>query len=283
MFGVSPAYFISRFTNRFSAQDIARSLPDLRKSGFEAFQLEVFHTVNLDEWSRDGARLIKKAADASGLAASQFVGHFLLHAFESPEALASDFGVDETKKVLEGMQQFPECRVLTVAIPPFSPMDAACLTGTAYAGFRGRFVEKLGRMLELTEQAGRRLALEILPGSLIAGIHGFLRLCDELDSATLGYNFDTGHAWSSKEWVPLIPAAAGQRIYGTHLKDNMQNENLSLAPGQGTIPWKETVTALKAAGYTGSWDIEFRCQPERAVHEYEQALRFLKPLVEPAG
>jgi len=29
MFGVSPAYFISRFSDRFSAIDIAGSLPDL--------------------------------------------------------------------------------------------------------------------------------------------------------------------------------------------------------------------------------------------------------------
>ncbi len=106
MFGVSPAYFISRFGDGFSCRDIADSLPDLRASGFEAFQPEVFHTANLDEWRTGGAALIKRAADATGMVASQFVGHFLLHAFESPEALASDFGIVEIEKALGGNATF---------------------------------------------------------------------------------------------------------------------------------------------------------------------------------
>jgi sugar phosphate isomerase/epimerase len=280
MFGVSPAYFLSRFTDRFTSRDIARSLPDLRRSGFRAFQPEVFHPANLEEWRKEGAVLIKEAADASGLVASQFVGHFLLHAFTTPEALASDFGIDETKKALEGVQQFPECGVLTVVIPAFTPSAPASLTPQAYAGFRSRLVEKLGRMLEITADAGRRLALEVLPGSLLGGTQGLLRLGDELGSSAFGYNFDTGHAWSCKEWVPLIPAAMGTRIFGTHLKDNLQHENLALAPGQGSIPWRETLGALKASGYAGSMDIEFLCEPDRAIQEYEQALGYLTSVME---
>jgi sugar phosphate isomerase/epimerase len=38
--------------------------------------------------------------------------------------------------------------------------------------------------------------------------------------------------------------------------------------------------ALKASPYAGSLDIEFRCGPDRAVQEYEEALRYLKPLAE---
>jgi hypothetical protein len=38
--------------------------------------------------------------------------------------------------------------------------------------------------------------------------------------------------------------------------------------------------ALKASPYAGSLDIEFRCGPDRGVQEYEEALRYLKPLAE---
>ena len=72
-------------------------------------------------------------------------------------------------------------------------------------------VDKLGRMLEIAERGGCRMALEILPGGPWRGIHGFLRLCAELGSDTLGYNFDTGHAWSSKEWVPRHPGRSRAR------------------------------------------------------------------------
>ena len=279
MFGVSPAYFISRFGDGFSCRDIADSLPDLRASGFEAFQPEVFHTANLDEWRTEGAALIKRAADATGMVASQFVGHFLLHAFESPEALASNFGIVEIEKVLEGMQRLPECKVLTVAMPPFRPTAPADLTAAAHAGFRSRLIEKLGRMLQLAEQADRQLAVELIPGNLIGGVQGFLRLRDALGSSALGYNFDTGFAWSAREWVPLIPAQMGRHIFGTHLKDNLQDDR-ALAPGKGSIPWRETLGALRASPYAGSLDIEFRCGPDRAIQEYEAALRYLKPLAE---
>jgi sugar phosphate isomerase/epimerase len=278
MFGVSPAYFISRFTDRFTCRNIADALPDLRSSGFQAFQPEVFRTDTLDDWRTEGSLRIRRSADASGMQASQFVAHFLLHAFESPAALASDFGIVETEKALEGMARFPECAVLTVAMPPFCPTEATDLTGRAYLSFRSRLVDKLGRMLEITERANRRMALEIIPGSMVGGVQGFLRLYDELGSEALGYNFDTGLAWCAHECVALIPAQLGRRIFGTHLKDNLKNE-LALAPGKGSIDWPQTLAALKASGYAGSLDIEFRCQPDQAMQEYEEALGYLKPLV----
>jgi sugar phosphate isomerase/epimerase len=83
--------------------------------------------------------------------------------------------------------------------------------------------------------------------------------------------------------VPGIPALAGRRILGTHLKDNHQNENLALAPGTGSIPWPSTLSAIAAAGYRGSWDIEFRCPAGQATEEYVQALEFIRPLVESAN
>ena len=283
MFGVSPAYFISRFSDRFSAIDIAGSLPDLASAGFDAFQPEIFHPETIDSWLAGGAARVDKAARDCGLSPSQFVGHFLLHAFESPEAIASAWGVEETEKTLAVMASIGGCTILTVPIPGLPLTDPRHLTTAGNAALRARMVEKLGRMLALAERAGCRLALEITPGGPWQGIHGFLRLCGELGSDSLGYNFDTGHAWSSKEWVPGIPALAGGRILGTHLKDNHQNENLALAPGAGSIPWPSTLSAIAAAGYRGSWDIEFRCPAERVTEEYTRALDFIRPLVESAN
>ncbi len=278
MFGVSPAYFISRFSDRFTCRDIARCLPEIRASGFDAFQPEVFHPGDLDAWRSSGATLIGWAARASGLETSQTVGHCLLHAFESPAALASDFGPVETEMLLEGMQRLTHCDVLTVAVPPFQPNDDTQLTAGAWAGFRARFTDKLGRMLELAERSGCRLALEVLPGSLVGGTEGFLRLHAELGSDALGYNFDTGNAWAAREWVPLVPAQLGHHIFGTHLKDNAHDEQ-ALGPGKGSIPWRETLAALRASGYAGSLDVELRCAADRVASEYEQALDFLRPLV----
>ncbi|MBK6334599.1 MAG: sugar phosphate isomerase/epimerase [Betaproteobacteria bacterium] len=275
MYGVSPAYFISRYSDRFTFDEMATSLSDLSASGFGAFQPEVFHADTLDEWRATGARVVRAAAEGSGLVASQFVAHFLLHAFADPAALTSDFGIAEAEKTLEGLEHFPECTTLTVPLPPFEPLEPQALGVGACAGYRSRLIEKLGRMLELAEGAGRRIALELIPGSLVGGVQGLLRIEAELGRPSLGYNFDTGFAWWNREWVPLVPAQLAGRIFGTHLKDNFR-DGQALAPGKGSIPWRETLGALKASAYTGSLDIEFRCGPDRAHQEYQEALGYLK-------
>lgn len=243
MFGVSPAYFLSRFGDRFTYQQVADSLAEVREAGFDAAQAEVFHREALDDWRRGGAAVIRDAARDANLEITQFVGHFLLHGFETPDALTSDTGIEETAMALDGVALFPECRVITVPLPPFRPTRLSDLTATACVQFRARLAEKLGRMLDRVEQTGRRLALELIPGNLVGGAQGFLRLHAEIGRPSLGYNFDTGHAWSIREWPPLVAAELGTKIFGTHLKDNAQDEG-ALAPGQGSLPWRMTFAAL---------------------------------------
>jgi len=113
----------------------------------------------------------------------------------------------------------------------------------------------------------------------VGGIDGFLRLCEHLGSDTLGFNFDTGHAWACKENLYLIPAKLGPRILGTHLCDNFGNENLSLRPGAGSIDWSRLIAALKACGYKGPWDIEIICKPEDAEIEYGTGRKFIENLL----
>ena len=136
MFGVSPAYFISRFSDRFSAIDIAGSLPDLARAGFDAFQPEIFHPETIDSWLAGGAARVDQAARDCGLSPSQFVGHFLLHAFESPEAIVSAWGVEETEKTLAVMAGIGGCTILTVPIPGLPLTDPRHLTPAGNAALR---------------------------------------------------------------------------------------------------------------------------------------------------
>jgi len=280
MFGVSPAYFISRFTDRFTPEEVAKSLSDLSAAGFDSFQLEVFHPETLDDWAARGAKTVRAAAEAADLGASQFVGHFLLHGFSSPESLRSNYGVEEMKKIVSLLSYFPECRVVTVALPAFDS-GRTVFAGEDYRRLRTSFVEKMRDMLAVAESAGKRLALEIMPGSILDGTAGFLRLKEELGSSSLGYNFDTGHAWACRENVALIPARiGGASIFGTHLKDNRQTENLALGMGRGTVPWPQVIGGLLAEGYSGSWDLEIKCEAEQASSEYEAAFRALRAHLE---
>ncbi len=277
MIGVSPAFFISRFTNRFTPEDVAAGLKSLAPMGYQRFQLEVFHQESLPVWVRRGASLVRREANALKLKVSQFVAHFMLESFASPETLDSDAVVDEMRSVLEITARFEECPIVTVPIGAFQ--TSRNLSAKDYRRLFDRCVEKIGLLLELVEGSSQRLALEILPSAIVGGTDGFLRLCERLGNNDLGFNFDTGHAWASKENLCLIPAKLGRRIVGTHLCDNLGNENLSLRPGAGSIDWPGLIDSFRASGYQGGFDIEIICRPEEACDEYTQALAYLETLL----
>jgi len=275
MYGVSPAYFISRFGPAFSVGDVQTCLPDLIRLGFGAFQPEVYLGERIGAWQM-GARMLGRTARDEGLVTTQFVAHFLLHEFGNSSVLRSNRYRDSVQRVIEIVFNIQNCPTIVVPIPRYEPetteLNDALLVADAYRRFENRIAD----MLEMVEAAGLRLGLEILPGSLVGGSEGFLHLADRLESASLGYCFDTGHAWSSHEQVLLIPGRLGNRIVGTHLCDNEGMENLSVRPGSGTIDWRLLTAALLGAGYTGSWDIEIGCAPELVESEYLTALRHLR-------
>jgi sugar phosphate isomerase/epimerase len=275
--GVSPAYFISRFTHRFTPDDVADSLGELARQGFRMFQLEVFHRENLDDWRARGAGIVRRQSIDHGLQASQFVAHFMLEDFADRQNLISNASIEQMKVVLDIVDRFEECRVITVPLPAFD--DRAASSRDNYLFLFERCAGKLSRLLSMVEDAGRRMALEILPGAIVSGIDGFMRLCERVGTDSLGLNFDTGHAWACKENLYLIPGKLGPRILGTHLCDNFGNENLSLRPGGGSIDWPRLIAALKACGYQGPWDIEIACPPNSVAEEYGAGRRFIEALV----
>ena len=76
--GVSPAYCISRFNDRFSPEQMATGLEDIAAMGYGGFQPEVFHRSTLSDWQQSGSALVAGRAKALGLRTTQFVAHFML-------------------------------------------------------------------------------------------------------------------------------------------------------------------------------------------------------------
>lgn len=278
--GVSPAYFISRFGDRFTAEQIATGLEDVAEMGFGGFQPEVFHRSALLDWQKRGARLVARQARTMGLQATQFVAHFMLHAFSAPQHLENAATLDDIQAVIDIVAHFDACRIITVPLGLFEAA-AADPAGDAGDHFR-RFRDRIGRLAGMVSAAGCRMALEIMPGSVVGGIDGYTRLCSDLGPDAPGLNFDTGHAWAAGENILRIPERLGKQILGTHLCDNFAHENLSLRPGAGSIDWPQLIRALIATDYDGAWDIEIICPPERCREEYGQAYRFMTSQIQPA-
>ncbi len=273
-FGVSPAFFFSRHTTNYSADEFRSSLHAVRALGFAAFQPEIYKREKVAEWLSGGGVQIIGLAKELDLHVSQFVAHFLMHGFSSRARLADHSDLEVLQPVAEVAARFPGCGVLTIPVARFE-LDG---TPVSHAELWERMRDKVAACLAISRAAGLRLALEILPYSLLTNADGFLRLAAEIGSPDLGVNLDTGHAWSQREVMGLLPSKLHGRVFGVHLKDNNSDVNLPLAPGKGTIPWAPLLRGLRAAGYAGSWDIEIGCAPECVEAEYLEGFKFLRAL-----
>jgi sugar phosphate isomerase/epimerase len=281
VFGISPAFVLSLYGQEFSVENFCEALPRAKRLGFSVYQPEIFHEASLAGWVR-GAHQVHRTAGDLGLVPSQFVAHFMLEWFANPERLDPCGGLDELKAVVDVVQVFSPCRVLTIPAGQFQmEWDSPAATGeAAWRSTQQRLTEKIRRYLEVVSGAGLKLAFEIMPFSVIGGLRRFLDLCEEIGSPDLGLNFDTGHAWACRELVPLLPFEIRTRIFGTHLGDNQSTDNVKLPLTQGTVPWAALLRNLRATGYTGSLDIEIGCPAGEVEHHYRQGLEHLQVLVE---
>jgi sugar phosphate isomerase/epimerase len=277
MIGVSPAFMVSLYGPGFSTRNFCEGLHLVRELGFSAYQPEILVGTALPEWERDAGSVHRTASDL-GLVPTQFVAHFMLEEFSNPEKLNPRSGIDELKRVIDILHSFSPCRVLTIPASAFG-VDWNSPEAADVGWWREvhrRLTEKIAGYVEVVQRAQMKLAFEILPFSVIGGICRFLALCNEIGSPALGLNFDTGHAWACRELVPLLPFELKERIFGTHLGDNMGTENIKLAPGKGTIPWKPLLANLAGSGYDGSMDIEIGCGPDQVIGEYGFGLNHLR-------
>jgi sugar phosphate isomerase/epimerase len=266
--GISPAYFISRFSGNFAAAEIGAAAEEVTALGFSALQPEVYRREDLPRWDPRAVAELRRTLSDHGLRTPQLVAHFLGAEFADPEAL-SRRDTSEFRRCVEIAASLEHCRVITLPQPPFQASHWS--SAQQYRELKLRLLEKLHAYLRRAEEAGLIMALEILPHSLAGGTEGFLSLYAALGRPPLlGYNFDTGHAWACKEDVTAIPLKLGPLVSGTHLCDNHAGESLSLKPGDGTIDWPAVLRSLSLAGYTGSLDLEINCPAEQVESEYRR-------------
>jgi len=279
MYGVSPAFILSKYGQSFTVDQFLNSLDHIKRLGFSGFQPEIFRIEELNKWYNGGAQRVAERARQIGLDPTQFVAHFLLDSFSSEENLFSDFGISELKKVIEITDRFENCDTIVVPVGLFK-FDKR---SRSYTDLKTILFEKMASFLKIITSADKRFAIEIMPYSIVEGIGGFLELYDKLNSNKFGISVDTGHAWACRELVELLPLKLRGKVFGLHLCDNDSNVNISLSPGKGTINWREVISNLINSGYKGSYDIEILCSAEKIDDEYSYGLNTIKYLVEKNG
>jgi sugar phosphate isomerase/epimerase len=98
-----------------------------------------------------------------------------------------------------------------------------------------------------------------------------MQIVSELGYANLGVVLDSGHVNLSPETPKEAIQILGSRLFQVHINDNDGKRQQNLIPGFGTINFKEWITLLRKAGYTGylsaelAWD--YSLDPISAVKE----------------
>jgi len=113
------------------------------------------------------------------------------------------------------------------------------------------------QLLPVAKECGVQLLLEniISSGTRCAEL---VKLLNEVDPASeAGICLDLGHAHVLGGVVEELEAAL-PRLAHLHVHDNDGQEDSHLAPGRGTIPWRDVLTRLQSSGYTGRGALELR-------------------------
>jgi len=261
--GVSPAFYLSRCSDKFSFSDLIESLYWLSQRNFQAMQIEVFHPEQLDEWNDLNCRQLRKSALETGMKISQFVAHFLLNSFVSPESLSSEDGLREISRIASFLSDFELTDLVTVPLGSFQGI----YTDEVYEDF----LSKLSAMKEILNKKGIRMAVEPVPGSLGAD----LKVLDKIPG--LGLNLDPGHILCSGLNPFDLDQSILDKVYATHLCDNNAVDNTSSCPGSfhSREEWSNLLDGLRKSGYKGSYDVEIICPVEDLEKQYADGQNFI--------
>lgn len=110
-------------------------------------------------------------------------------------------------------------------------------------------------LFEMTERAGVRLALEVIPNPLSTPEALVALIEHDLDGLNVGICMDVGHAHIMGDLGDAIECCSGH-IVTTHLHDNKKRADDHLTPGEGNIDWPATLMELQKVGYDGAWMFE---------------------------
>ena len=278
MIGVTPAYFLSKYGEDFTPEDVLHEIPIIQELGFDAFQLEITKREYLDHWNEKSLLRLRNRCEEEKVEVSQLVAHFLIDDVSSTEGLEKGLDDKEIDHLFFIINHLPYCLQLTIPFGIFNPKEE--MSRKEYEKALDQVVHSLEKLLAKGKQQHVFIALELQPGAIIQGVSGFLQMLALLkEHPFFTYNFDTGHAHCTKDIVELIPLRLGSRITGTHLCDNCQKENLSLTPGEGTIKWERLIRALKNNHYEGSYDLEIMCNKDEVEQKYQAGLAYIKELL----
>jgi sugar phosphate isomerase/epimerase len=241
-------------THLFHAERLDR--PHLERVAAAGFDLvELFATRSHLDY-RDPASVARVAGWLDGLSLSAWSLHLPIcdgftggqwgraYSNASLDAARRQEAVSETVAAVLAARDLG-CRVavLHLGLPDGQPIP----TGDNDAGAARRSLDPIAAACD---DAGVRLALEVIPNHLATAdaLVGWME--DDIDLGSAGVCLDFGHAHLTGGAPEAVEQLAGH-LLTTHVHDNRGRHDDHLVPFDGTIDWPATLMALAKVGYQG--------------------------------
>jgi sugar phosphate isomerase/epimerase len=143
------------------------------------------------------------------------------------------------------------------------------------------FVESLMRICEAAERLGVRVGIEYEPGLLVERAVELKEVLERVGSPRLGANLDIGHSYLDGESPEAAIGLLAGRIWNVHVEDIKARKHFHLVPGDGDLPFRRYLDALRANGYDGFLTVELYTYPEAPVEVGRRSFEYLERLVPP--
>jgi sugar phosphate isomerase/epimerase len=152
------------------------------------------------------------------------------------------------------------CPVLqVVALDEFESRD--------WAGQRRALVASLAELVELAAPHGVRLAVEPVTFSPFRSLAQAHDVVHAVGVDHVGLCLDTWHLWTSGTPWEEVAALDPALILSVHLSDTAarsgpqwRDQDRTALPGDGILPLREAVEAIRATGYDGIWAVEMKSE-----------------------
>lgn len=184
---------------------------------------------------------------------------------------------EHTKRAL---QLAAELGAPSVQTEPGGPLEP----GGSWQKAAALFVDELMPCVELAGQLGVALLIEPEPGLLVETFEQYLEIAGQVDSPSLGLNFDIGHAYcvgqDPERWVARL--AEHTRHY--HVEDiAATRRHEHLIPGQGAIDLAAVFREIAGTGYEGWITVELYPYIDDPDDAGRQAKQYLDRLMASRG
>lgn len=147
--------------------------------------------------------------------------------------------------------------------PALQVIALNALQGEPWAEIRTKIGQSLAELADIAASFDVRLALEPVSFTPLRTLAQALEVLDVASRDNVGLCVDTFHLWTGGTPWDEVAALDPSLIVAAHISDvtPRQGEEWSDAdrdvlPGDGILPLKEGIAAIRATGYDGLWSVE---------------------------